>query len=84
MAAKVHQLAKLSGDPKIHNFLKDPSGLYAHFLRDTTDPKPSQLSPEWGRTKKHSSLASLPPKELLTGLLISLVSRKGKGEGKEH
>lgn len=28
--------------------------------------------------------ASLPPREMLIGLLRALVGKKGKGEGKEH
>ena len=34
------QMTSISKNPKIHNFLKDPPRLYAHFLQDITDPEP--------------------------------------------
>ena len=76
MAAKTCQLAGISKDPKLHNFLKDPSRLYARFLKDTTDPKPPWLSPERERTKKDLSWGVPAIREKLTGLLRPLVKRK--------
>ena len=72
----VCQMTGISKDPKILNFLKDPARLYAHFLQDTTDPEPPELSPEWGRTRSMPHEVSLPPRGKLTGLSSPLVRRK--------
>lgn len=72
----MRQMADITKNPNICNFLKDSSGLYACFLRDTTDPEPPLLYPDRSTSLNMPHKLSLPLRKTLRGLFKSLVRRK--------
>lgn len=80
-AVKMGLLAGISKDPKFHNFLKDPSRLYAHCLQDTTDLKSPWLSPERNKTKEHNT-GGAPATKGKADRVIKASSAEEEGNGK--
>lgn len=74
--AKIHWLGPVLKDPKIHNFLRDPSGLHALSFWDTTDSEPLWLSAKWLSNTNMPLEVSLPPWDELMGLSRPLLRRK--------
>lgn len=80
MAAKMHQLASISEDRKIHNFLKDPSRLCACFLQDITDPEALSFPLNGAELEAH--FWSIPATKGKADMVTEASKEKEEGNGK--